>query len=180
MADMQNIRASGHRTFALHAHFDFATKYRHRAFNDTHLKQTEEIARAVCADFECEPTESNGENNHAHLLVSLPPKVALTKLVNPLKGVSSRRLRLGAPPGRRLGGSTQNCSGTTGGRRACVRLALRRIGGQGSAVDRLSAHRAAESAAMTCWGHLRPPTGHDQTTERPRCGFAYGRSAGTP
>jgi putative transposase len=30
---------------------------------------------------------------HVHLLVNFPPKVAVTKLVNSLKGVSSRRLR---------------------------------------------------------------------------------------
>lgn len=32
-------------------------------------------------------------NLHVHLLVHYPPKVALSKLVNSLKGVSSRRLR---------------------------------------------------------------------------------------
>ena len=49
--------------------------------------------RAVCADFETELIEFNGENNHVHLLVHFPPKVALAKLVNSLKGVSSRRMR---------------------------------------------------------------------------------------
>lgn len=71
----------------------FVTKYRHKVFSDAHLKRMEEIMRAVCADFECELVEFNGENNHAHLLVNFPPKVALSKLVNSLKGVSSRRLR---------------------------------------------------------------------------------------
>lgn len=49
--------------------------------------------RAVCADFECELVEFNGETNHVHLLVNFAPKVALSKLVNSLKGVSSRRMR---------------------------------------------------------------------------------------
>lgn len=49
--------------------------------------------RAVCADFETELAEFNGEANHVHLLVNFPPKVALSKLVNSLKGVSSRRMR---------------------------------------------------------------------------------------
>jgi putative transposase len=53
----------------------------------------QEIMRAVCADFETELIEFNGENNHVHLLVNFPPKVALAKLVNSLKGVSSRRMR---------------------------------------------------------------------------------------
>lgn len=53
----------------------------------------EEILGQVCADFECELVEFNGEPNHVHLLVNFPPKVALAKLVNSLKGVASRRLR---------------------------------------------------------------------------------------
>ena len=38
--------------------------------------------RAVCTDFEVELAEFNGESNHVHLLVNVPPKVALSKLVN--------------------------------------------------------------------------------------------------
>ncbi|MEV6950447.1 IS200/IS605 family transposase [Streptomyces sp. NPDC051183] len=93
MADYQNIRTGRHCTFILHAHLVFVTKYRHKGFNDQHLTRCEEIMRSVCADFEVELVEFNGENNHVHLLVNLPPKVALSKLVNSLKGVSSRRLR---------------------------------------------------------------------------------------
>jgi len=59
----------------------------------THLERMEQIMRDVCADFECELAEFNGESNHVHLLVHFPPKVALSRLVNSLKGVSSRRLR---------------------------------------------------------------------------------------
>jgi putative transposase len=70
----------------------FVTKFRHRVFGDRHLARMEEIMRAVCADFETELVEFNGENNHVHLLVNFPPKVALAKLVNSLKGVSSRRM----------------------------------------------------------------------------------------
>jgi putative transposase len=37
--------------------------------------------------------ECNGEAEHVHLLVTYPPTVQLSRLVNSLKGVSSRRLR---------------------------------------------------------------------------------------
>ncbi|MCP2353532.1 putative transposase [Nonomuraea thailandensis] len=69
------------------------TKFRHRVFGDEHLTRLEKIMRDVCADFETELREFNGESNHVHLLVNFPPKIALSKLVNSLKGVSSRRLR---------------------------------------------------------------------------------------
>jgi len=57
----------------------------------------EQIMQEVCADFESELVEFNGESNHVHLLVNFPPKIAVSKLVNSLKGVSSRRLRVEFP-----------------------------------------------------------------------------------
>jgi putative transposase len=93
MAEMSNVRTGRHCTFLLHAHFVFVTKYRYAVFSDAHLRRMEEVMRAVCADFETELVEFNGEPNHVHLLVNFPPKVALSRLVNSLKGVSSRRLR---------------------------------------------------------------------------------------
>lgn len=135
MADTQNIRAGRHCAFALHAHLVFVTKYQQKVFNDAHLKRMEEIMCAVCEDFEVEMVDFNGENNHVHLLVNFPPKVALSKLVNSLKGVSSRRLRQEYPA--LLAGTTP-----------VVRLVLRRVGRWGSAVDRPSVHRAAESSAL--------------------------------
>jgi putative transposase len=71
----------------------FVTKFRHKVFTDRHLTRLEEIMRDVCRDFETELKEFNGEDNHVHLLVNFPPKVALSRLVNSLKGVSSRRMR---------------------------------------------------------------------------------------
>lgn len=35
-----------------------------------------------------------GEKDHVHLLVNYPPKVSVSRLVNSLKGVSSRMVRL--------------------------------------------------------------------------------------
>ncbi len=49
--------------------------------------------RDVCADFGAELPEFNGDRDHVHLLVHYPPSVAISRLVNSLKGVSARRLR---------------------------------------------------------------------------------------
>jgi putative transposase len=93
MARYSDIRTGRHCAFILHAHLAFVTKYRHAVFPGRHLERLEEIIRDVCADFECELRELNGESNHVHLLVNFPPKTALSRLVNSLKGVSSRRMR---------------------------------------------------------------------------------------
>ena len=75
----------------MHVHLVFVTRFRHKVFQDAHLMRLEEIMRSVCSDFECELVEFNGEVNHVHLLVNFPPKVASSRPVNSLKGVSSRR-----------------------------------------------------------------------------------------
>ncbi|WP_329318528.1 IS200/IS605 family transposase [Streptomyces sp. NBC_01262] len=93
MTEYGEIRTGRHCTFLMHAHLVFVTKYRHNVFTDQHLTRCEEIMRAVCADFETELTAFNGEADHVRLLVNFPPKVAVSKLVNSLKGVSSRRLK---------------------------------------------------------------------------------------
>lgn len=93
MAGHDDVRTGRHCVFVMHTHLVFATKYRHRVFQSKHLERMEEIMRDVCSDFECELVEFNGEADHVHLLVNFPPKVAVSKLVNSLKGVSSRRLR---------------------------------------------------------------------------------------
>src|SRR6187431_3306832 len=53
----------------------------------------EEVMRDVCTDFGAELREFNGERDHVHLLVHYPPKIAISRLVGSLKGVSARRLR---------------------------------------------------------------------------------------
>ncbi|WP_373297128.1 IS200/IS605 family transposase [Streptomyces brasiliensis] len=68
-------------------HLVFVTKYRRGVFDDEMLTRCEEIMRKVCEDFEAELKEFNGERDHVHLLVHYPPKVAVSKLVNSLKGV---------------------------------------------------------------------------------------------
>ncbi|MHB1286802.1 MAG: IS200/IS605 family transposase, partial [Leptospirales bacterium] len=51
------------------------------------------IFASVCSDFEAELMEFDGEDDHVHLLIHYPPKVAVSALVNSLKGVSSRLIR---------------------------------------------------------------------------------------
>jgi putative transposase len=71
----------------------FTPKYQRGPFTDQILVRCEEVMAEVCTDFGAELREFNGETDHVHLLVHYPPKVALSRLVNSLKGVSARRLR---------------------------------------------------------------------------------------
>lgn len=77
----------------LHVHLAFVTKYRRGVFTPPILDDLREIFAAVCEDFGAELVEFDGEDDHVHLLVNYPPKVAVSNLVNSLKTVSSRLIR---------------------------------------------------------------------------------------
>ena len=93
MDKTNDIRKGRHCVYDLHAHLVFVTKYRHPVFGKQHLKHLERIFGDVCENFDCRLEEFNGETDHVHLLVTFPPKVAVSHLVNSLKGVSSRYMR---------------------------------------------------------------------------------------
>lgn len=79
--------------FIMHVHLVFVAKYRKTVFTKKILEDLHDIFTKVCTDFETELVEFDGEDDHVHLLVNYPPKIAVSVLVNSLKGVSSRLLR---------------------------------------------------------------------------------------
>ena len=84
----------------MHVHLVFVTKYRRHVFDADAIQRLRLHFASVCKDFEAELVEMDGEDDHVHLLVNYPPKVAVSNLVNSLKGVSSRLLRKeGTPTG---------------------------------------------------------------------------------
>lgn len=93
MNKSSDIRTGRHCVFKLHVHLVFVTKYRKKVFTDEILKDLEIIFKDVCQNFETELVEMNGETEHIHLLLNYPPKISISKLVNSLKGVSSRLIR---------------------------------------------------------------------------------------
>ncbi|WPB90149.1 IS200/IS605 family transposase [Streptomyces malaysiensis] len=93
MDGQNDYRRGRHVVSAMHVHLVFVTKYRRGVFDDEMLTRCEKIMRKVCEDFEAELKEFNGERDHVHLLINYPPKIAVSKLVNSLKGVSARRIR---------------------------------------------------------------------------------------
>lgn len=89
----REIRKGRTCVFLLHVHLVFVAKYRRQVFTKPVMQELESIFSSVCSDFEAELVEFDGEKDHVHLLVNYPPKVSISKLVNSLKGVSSRLIR---------------------------------------------------------------------------------------
>lgn len=93
MPSASNFRSGRHVVFSLQARLVFVPKYRRAVITERVFSVLHAAWEQVCRDFECELRETGWESDHVHLLVGYPPKVALSRLVNSLKGVSARRVR---------------------------------------------------------------------------------------
>lgn len=93
MVKTSDYRTGRHCVFNLHVHLVFMTKYRRLVFTKEILEDLRTIFSDVCQDFGATLEEFDGEPDHVHFLITYPPKVAISRLVNSLKGVSSRLIR---------------------------------------------------------------------------------------
>ena len=93
MEIQNNFRRGRSCVFLLHVHLVFVTKYRKDIFENQHINALKRHFERVVKDFDSILKEVNGEKDHVHLLVNYPPKISISKLVNSLKGVSSRMLK---------------------------------------------------------------------------------------
>jgi putative transposase len=77
----------------LKVHLVLCTKYRRKAFTAEMLSRLNIVVEELLIKWDCKLVEFNGEEDHVHLLFQYHPDVELSKLVNNLKSVSSRKLR---------------------------------------------------------------------------------------
>ena len=91
---LQDYLRKRHSVSKLVVHLVFTTKYRRKIFTGVMIEQLREAFESACVKLECELIEMDGEQDHVHLLISYPPKLSISVMVNNLKAVSSRMLRL--------------------------------------------------------------------------------------
>ncbi|MGD1805318.1 IS200/IS605 family transposase [Dapis sp. BLCC M126] len=85
--------SSGRSVSDLKAHLILTTKYRKNVFTASMLVRLNEILEELLVKWECKLIEFNGEEDHVNILFQYHPNVMLSKLVNNIKTVTSRRLR---------------------------------------------------------------------------------------
>lgn len=94
MSNDNDIRHGRHCVFLMHGHLVFVTKYRREVFTKAILDDLRSIFTSVCADRESGTGRVRRRGRPRSLgLVNYPAKVAVSALVNSLKGVSSWMIR---------------------------------------------------------------------------------------
>lgn len=90
---MRNIRKGSHTLYDHKYHIVFCTKYGKKILKGEIALRVRDIIGRVCEDFGVEILKGNVRDNHIHVLLSVRPHHAISKIVQHMKGLSSRRLQ---------------------------------------------------------------------------------------
>ncbi len=91
---MENYRKTSHCTYDIKYHIVWITKYRKPVMTGKIATRTREVIRLICQQNEVEILSGHVSKDHIHLLVSVPPYLSASKLVQYLKGNSSHKLQM--------------------------------------------------------------------------------------
>jgi len=89
---MQNYRKTSHTTYDCKYHIVWITKYRKKVLGGEVGKRVRELVREICNRNDVEILKGHVSKDHVHLFVSVPPHLAISKLLQYLKGKSSYKL----------------------------------------------------------------------------------------
>ena len=85
-------RKSAHTTYDLKYHLVWITKYRKPVLRGAEGLRARDLIRQTCATLDVEIITGHVAVDHVHLLVSVPPQVSGSQLMQRIKGRSSRRM----------------------------------------------------------------------------------------
>ena len=95
---MQHYRKTSHSLYDIKYHLVWITKYRKPVLSGEIGKRCRSLIREICKKNEVEIIRGHVSKDHIHLFVSVPPYLSVSKLMQLLKGKTSRKMLLENKP----------------------------------------------------------------------------------
>lgn len=89
---MENYRKGSHTVYRLHYHFVFIPKYRRPVLRNEVGNRLRELIREICRSNDIEILSGHIRPDHVHLLLSVPPKLSASRVVQIIKGKTAHHL----------------------------------------------------------------------------------------
>jgi len=89
---MSTYRRAAHTVYQLHYHFVFTTKYRKPVLRGEVAQEVRKLIREICRSNDIEIVAGHVRPDHVHLLVSVPPQLAPSRVMQAIKGKTSHHL----------------------------------------------------------------------------------------
>ena len=84
-----DIESLSHTKWRCQYHIVFAPKYRRQIIYGKYKSEIGKILRDICQRNDIEIIEANACTDHVHMLITIPPKMSVSKFMGILKGKSS-------------------------------------------------------------------------------------------
>ena len=94
---MTGYNRTSHTTYDHKYHIVWGTKYRKKILKDDIAHRLREIIRQICSTEKVDILKGAIGADHVHLMLSIPPYIAVSRIVQHLKGESSRKLQMEFP-----------------------------------------------------------------------------------
>ena len=89
---MQSYKSGSHTRYDIKYHIIWITKYRKPIMEGSVAERLRELIRQICQQNEVTIIKGHVSKDHLHILVSCPPSLSVSRLVQKLKGASSHKL----------------------------------------------------------------------------------------
>ena len=89
---MAEYRRAAHTMYALHYHFVFITKYRKPVLRGDIGREVRDLIREICRTQDIEVLQGHVRPDHVHLLLSAPPHLSPSRVMQAIKGKTSHHL----------------------------------------------------------------------------------------
>jgi len=89
---MKDYRRGSHTVYRLHYHFIFIPKYRKPVLRNEVGRRLRGLIREICRSKDVEIIKGHVRPDHVHLLLSVPPTMAPSQLMQAIKGKTSHHL----------------------------------------------------------------------------------------
>ncbi len=89
---MQKYRKTSHTVYDIKYHLVWITKYRKKILKGELARRIRELIRLICKEHDVEIIKGHVSLDHVHLFVSVPPHLSVSKLMQYIKGKSSRKV----------------------------------------------------------------------------------------
>ena len=91
---MGTYRKTPHSTFLIELHLVWITKYRKKVLVGDIPLRTRNLLREIYEKNDDHIISGHVARDHVHMFVSIPPRLSVSKLMQYLKGTTSRRLQM--------------------------------------------------------------------------------------
>src|SRR5947199_7199962 len=92
MGPMAEYRHGSHSVFEIHLHLVWVTKYRKPVLAGAVGSRVRDLIREICGACDVLIIKGHVSKDHVHLLVSIPPQVTISRLVQRLKGKTASKM----------------------------------------------------------------------------------------